>query len=266
MKQIQFLVNHGLDVNEKDTDGSTILHWIAHPLQQYHINKDMIWYLLNNGVDVEASDLAGNTALHTVLESQATSAAALVDLSLRAGHDINLKGSHGCTPLILASMRNDPEIVKQLLSKDAKVDLQDEKGRSALMIACQKGFEEIARVLLSYNADSTLKNCDGDTATDLVPRPCTRSLGRMLMRHWVREGVIISREEYIQRFIELHQCKQMLLLVSRGVMMGSDFGSQRESRATKSGLLISCVNSNEFVEWWWGGSAKISSTMLTYFD
>lgn len=54
--------------------------------------------------------------------------------------DINVLSNDGVTPLIYASLNNHIDVVRLLLQKDARTDIQEENGWTALMHATIKRF------------------------------------------------------------------------------------------------------------------------------
>ena len=94
---IQTLLSAGAEVNAKDTDGITALHWavLAH-------HADLVDILMAGGASVNATDRFGYTPLHyaaSVDFGDAETAKAL----LRAGADPSVKEKEGKTASNLAS-------------------------------------------------------------------------------------------------------------------------------------------------------------------
>ncbi|KAK6177575.1 hypothetical protein SNE40_015649 [Patella caerulea] len=70
-------------------------------------------------------------------------------ISLAASYDwLNQTNKLSQTPLHLAVITNQPDIVRRLMVAGAQVDVRDSKGNTPLHIACTKGFTEITRILL----------------------------------------------------------------------------------------------------------------------
>jgi ankyrin repeat protein len=94
---------------------------------------------------------------------------AAVQQHLRAGTDINAKEDFGgSTPLILAAIFGQAEIVKILIDAGAELDLRNSSGGTALHQACFFGRPEIVELILNSGADPHLVNSWDFTPLDLV--------------------------------------------------------------------------------------------------
>ena len=164
---VEFLIQHGADVNAKDEWGRGYT-----PLQRAAITgcTEIIKLLLEAGADISAKDDRGQTALHLPLDMRNSNfnqywlSKDTIELLLNKGADVNLKDKAGRTPLHLAAESADVEIVKLLLEKGAKVDEKDdESGFSALHFAARLGKKDIAELLIAWGADINAKDKQGHT-------------------------------------------------------------------------------------------------------
>ncbi|ESO85665.1 hypothetical protein LOTGIDRAFT_84232, partial [Lottia gigantea] len=62
---------------------------------------------------------------------------------------LNFQNRLSQTPLHLAVLTNQPEIVRRLIVGGAQIDIRDHKGNTPLHIAAQKGYQNIAKLLLT---------------------------------------------------------------------------------------------------------------------
>ena len=69
----------------------------------------------------------------------------------------------GATPLILATLKGNLNIVKMLSDKGAELNRQNREGHSSLQYACSKGWKDIVAYLLSKNVDVNIRDKRGDT-------------------------------------------------------------------------------------------------------
>jgi ankyrin repeat protein len=67
-----------------------------------------------------------------------------------------------------AVQEGDAAIVQMLLSHGAEVNAQDDAGQTALMFAVQKGYTRIARILLDKGSSADLSNAAVATALTIA--------------------------------------------------------------------------------------------------
>jgi ankyrin repeat protein len=143
---VKLLLDHGTDVNARDTDGFKAL-WLSHTAARNSSTQDQgmcqqaepsRW--LSRLVDSSRSmrpkcfQIAevltpGGTALHwACLGGQIE----VVRLLLARGADVDVVDNEGHAPLHVASAVHSPAVVKALLDNDARVNLKDLSGRPPL--------------------------------------------------------------------------------------------------------------------------------------
>jgi len=148
-------VDGGADVNKKTPDSLTPL-FIA--VKNKH--KPVVEYLLSKGTRIdEKNGQDGTTALYKACaDGSLDIAIVLVD----AGADVNLKSSHGFTPLFIAAENKHKPVVEYLLSKGARVNEKNGPHElTAIYKACADGLLDIVTVLVNAGADLNLKSTEG---------------------------------------------------------------------------------------------------------
>ena len=150
-----------VDVNAKDSDGLTALHWAA---TEGHVAivKDL---LDAANVDVNAKDDRGRTALNRAARNGHV--AIVKDLLGAANVDVNAKDKRGRTALRRAAHNGHVAIVKDLLgaANIEDVNAKDSDGLTALSWAARNGHVAIVKNLLgAANVDVNATNSDGSTA------------------------------------------------------------------------------------------------------
>lgn len=129
-------------------------------------NSVVIKLLLNHKLNVNEKDANGRTALLAAMEPHDTRAniRALVD----GGADVNVQDFGGNTPLIEAAGLGDAVVVKMLLEKGANPNAKQRQGRTALVIAAALSHAEVVKVLLDGGADPDIRDNEGNTALTLL--------------------------------------------------------------------------------------------------
>jgi ankyrin repeat protein len=123
-------------------------------------DEDAVVAAISQGADVTARDEKGNTAL--MLVSQYTlfgKEKEIADGLLKAKGQLDAKNDDGQTALMLAVKYDRWSMVKELISRGAKVDLKDSDGWTALMYAAINGSSMSTDSLLEAEAslDETSK-------------------------------------------------------------------------------------------------------------
>jgi ankyrin repeat protein len=139
------------DVNAKQGDGSTALHWAV-----YKNNKDMVDLLIAAGANVKAATREGATPLSL---ASGIGDASLIAALLTAGADANEPLPGGRTALMEASRSGNVDVIKALLDRGANVNARETvRGTTALMWAANEGQEDAIRLLVERGADLRLRS------------------------------------------------------------------------------------------------------------
>ena len=153
---VRALVEAGSDVDTREADGTTALHWAVR-----HDRTEIAALLLRAGADVDAANRYGMTPLSL---AGTNGSPAIVALLLDAGADPNLATPEGETPLMTAARTGDPEALRLLLTHGARVgDREAWRGQTALMWAAAEGNAAAARALVAAGADVAARSSLGMT-------------------------------------------------------------------------------------------------------
>ncbi|XP_050283173.1 potassium channel AKT1-like [Quercus robur] len=175
---LQQLLKRGLDPNELDSNGRTVLHIAAakgsencvHLLLEYGAdpnNRDSdgnvpLWVAMLGGHEPVINQLLENGAkLHSGDIGQFACTAAeqnnlkLLKEIIRLGGDVMRSKSNGTTALHIAVCEGNTEIVRFLLDKGADIDKPDSDGWTPRALAEHQGHEDIQ---LLFQSSGELKN------------------------------------------------------------------------------------------------------------
>jgi ankyrin repeat protein len=137
IRDVEYYVNNGVDVNKKDDSGRTSLHYAA----GFNRNNGVLHYLVSKGANVNAKDSVGRTPLHFAIVHNNVSA--LIYIISRSAN-INVEDMFGHTPLHLAAYFDTTDTHVEasflhLLSDKYKdnldVNAQDHEGYTPLDLA-----------------------------------------------------------------------------------------------------------------------------------
>jgi uncharacterized protein len=142
----RILLEHHADVNVRQGDGSTALHWAA-----YHDDIAMADALIRAGARVDAANDLGTTPLHLACNNRS---AAMVGRLLAAKANPNAKLLDGETVLMTCARTGTAEAAKALLvhGADAKAK-EPAHDQTALMWAAANIHPSVTALLIEFGAD-----------------------------------------------------------------------------------------------------------------
>lgn len=103
--------------------------------------------------------------------------------------DVNLSSINEETPLFIAAINGNLEILTLLLSKNADVNKTNELGDTPLLVATINGRLEIVKALLNKNADVNKANKVGERPLDFAKREGHTEIENLIRQHGGLRGV-----------------------------------------------------------------------------
>ena len=144
---VRALLDDGADVNTRQGDGATALHWAA-----YWDDLTTARLLIAAGATVAATNALGVSPLWLACNN---GSAAMVEALLDAGADANAALPSGETPLMTASRTGSANAVRVLLAHGAEVHAKEgSHGQTALMWAVAQQHPTIVQALLEHGANT----------------------------------------------------------------------------------------------------------------
>ena len=143
------------NVNTKEADGSTALHFAAN-----RGDFAIVDALLTAGADVKAANRYGVTPLSLAcIGGNAT----VVERLLKAGADPNTRTAGGATGLMTAARTGVAEVLMALIKSGANVNAVEEtRGQTALMWAAADGNADAMKVLIEGGATISARSSEVD--------------------------------------------------------------------------------------------------------
>jgi len=143
---VESLLKQGVDVNARQGDGATALHWAAHQDDRATVER-----LLRAGANVQAANDLGVTPL---LLACTNGSRAIVEALLAAGANPNASAEGRETPLMIASWTGNADVVRRLIAAGADVNAKEaSRQQTALMWAVSERHADVVRLLVQRGAD-----------------------------------------------------------------------------------------------------------------
>lgn len=122
----QYLETNLFDVNQRDSENVSLLHWAA-------INNQtgIVDYFLSKGADINA--IGGDLKSTPLQWATRQGHLAMVVQLLKRGSDFSIQDGEGCNALHLAAQFGHTAIVAYLVAKGMDIDQPDSNGMTALM-------------------------------------------------------------------------------------------------------------------------------------
>jgi ankyrin repeat protein len=159
LKVIQFLLDHGADIEIQNKDGTTPLYNAVTKK-----NLDVARLFLSKGADPNkfAYRNERGEVLTPLMAAAGLNDAEMVDLLLQNGGRLEKRCNDGSTTLMLAAKISGPEVIKLLIARGANVNATGPKGHTALIYAAYNGKQETVKLLLAAGANPSAKATDSD--------------------------------------------------------------------------------------------------------
>ncbi len=175
---VQALLKGHADVNGRQGDGATALHWAAH-LDDLRTAQ----LLIRAGARAGVADDAGATPLYLACTNRS---AAMVGALLTAGADPNAALLNGETALMTCSRTGDVKAVEALLARGADVNRREPRhDQTALMWAAANKHPDVVARLVKAGADVEARS---RAYTQTVTSEVTQRAGREALNYTVTRG------------------------------------------------------------------------------
>jgi len=177
-RAVDALLKTRADVNARQSDGATALHWAAH-----HDDTQLASALFRAGARPGAADDTGATPLYLACVNHS---AAMVRILLDAGADANARLLNGETALMTCSRTGSAAAVDALLAHGADVNRKEPfHDQTALMWAAAQGHADVVTSLIEAGANMQARS---RVYQQTVTSEVTQRAGREELNYTVPRG------------------------------------------------------------------------------
>jgi ankyrin repeat protein len=178
LARVRALVKEKVDVNARQGDGATALHWAVH-----RDEAQAVELLIAAGAKADVADDTGATPLHLACENRR---GAIVQRLLAAGGNPNAVLVGGATVLMTCARAGEAAGVRALLARGADVNAKEPShSQTALMWAAAQQHPEAVAALLEAGADVRARSRD---YVQTVTSEVTQRAGREELNYTVTRG------------------------------------------------------------------------------
>ena len=165
------LLDAGVDVNARSSDGTTALMWAA-----YHDDVELVRRLIDAGADAAAQNEYGTSALS---EGAILGSAQVIEALLDAGVDANSATRKARHALMLVARTGNIESATLLLDAGADVNAKEQwGGQSALMWAAAQSQPEMVEFLIARGAEVDARGITRDWQRKLTAEPRIKDMNK----------------------------------------------------------------------------------------
>ncbi len=189
MDAIKALIDGGVDINHVNNNGETAVFLVSRgfnfpllPLQSARILR----LLIDSGANIQ---IETNDHLSPLWIATLNGNLNLVELLLEAGADVESFDEEGYTPLAIGAENGRLRSIELILKYGADIEAQDNEGNTPLMMAANNGHEDIVKFFLKKDAYVNHENDEGLTAVDLAQREGHLEIVAMLRKHNINNEI-----------------------------------------------------------------------------
>ncbi|MBN1385073.1 MAG: ankyrin repeat domain-containing protein [Elusimicrobia bacterium] len=183
--KVKELIEAGADVNIRDSDGKSLLHWAA-----YWDVVEVAELLVGKGADVNILDKSNSPPLMSAAIKDSFRVAKLL---IEKGAKLDIKSKNKHTPLMIAANWNSVDVLKLLLENGADINARGIFDRTPLCYAVDNNSVDSAEVLIKAGAK-----------TDLSDSIFVDSYEKAQLLNWTKMTELLTKygvtEEKIERY------------------------------------------------------------------
>lgn len=179
---LEFLIQHGFDVNRKDKRKIAAIHYLAQSGSYDALNS-----IIEAGANINAKDGNGNTPL---ILSISRNRPRNTTLLLDHGADVNIVNRLKKNALMTIAPKKQITNLLRILALTKNVDAQDRDCNTALMGAAYDKIAANIEALLNAGADMNRKNNKGDSAYEMAKRKTDKHILALFESHILDKSIV----------------------------------------------------------------------------
>jgi ankyrin repeat protein len=184
------LIAERADVNAREPDGTTALHWAV-----YHDQEALVGELIRAGAAVTVANEYGATPMS---EAAVIGNVQVLKALLDAGVDVDWPNPEGQTALMVVARTSNLEAARLLLERGADPNAAEGwKGQTALMWAAAQSRPAMVRVLVEHGADVNARSKLNEWKRQVTAEPRAKHLpagGLSPLLYTARQGCVECAE------------------------------------------------------------------------
>jgi len=159
---LNLLIKKGVDYKSLNDNGGNAFMFASQGGRGFSNDLSVYTYLKGLGLEPNIVEKNGSTPLHRL--AFGTKDAAIIELFLNAGADVNQADEKGNTPFLNAAARNQLSMVQLLANNVKDINAANKSGETALMLAAHSNKADVIEFLISKGADINAQDTAGNTA------------------------------------------------------------------------------------------------------
>lgn len=179
------LIEHGAEVNaqERYKNGVNLLYYAS--MSGY---IDFVKLLIEQGAEVNVMERNGISATYEPTTPLFWAArkgfVEIAKILIEHGAEVNVQNKSGqSSPLHCAAIWNHAEVAKLLIEHGANVNIENEDKWTPLQCAAIHNHIEVVKLLLEYGANVNAQNKHGDTVFHLISNRNYPEIAKLLIEH-----------------------------------------------------------------------------------
>lgn len=157
---LKLLIDKGVEVTTLNNNDGNALMFTVQGTRGYSNPLSVYQFLKEQGIEFNVVSKDGNTPLHRLAYNNYDTD--IFELFIAAGASVDQKDEQGNTPFLNAAARNEIDVVRWFFPYVKDINAINNKGQNPLMLAVLRNSPEVVSFLLQKEADPYIKDASGN--------------------------------------------------------------------------------------------------------